>query len=379
MKVLFFSVRNHHRNYFRKLSEQANHTGLYQATLVRHRHYWFKNLWPVFRTHPELDEVVRLKLKEKIQDTADYRLAVFQLWLNKFWLSLSCRFLYRAYFNGLRQQSPDVVVSWSGMMWHQRILVLAARSQDIPTLLMENGPLPDTTTIDPRGVNFINSLPRQLQDYSLHQTPPGQLPDALIPRQTNKRKSAAAQQQQPLPARYVFVPFQVDADRQILCFSPWIANMRDFYKILESSVGSLPADISLVIKEHPSCPKNFSDLHLHHPRIHFANEQNTQHLIEQAELVVTINSSVGLEALLFDKPVAVLGQAFYNLEGLCLSAQNQQQLEKIFLRPEEWQASAYGKSYLSYLYNHYLVKGSWKQATKDHLHAMNQKIVELCR
>ncbi|MDO6683347.1 hypothetical protein Q4551_13730 [Oceanobacter sp. 5_MG-2023] len=379
MNVLFFSVRHHHQNYFRKLSEQANQSQQYQATLVRHRHWWLRNPWPLFRNHPELDDVVLLKLKEKCQDTNDYHLPAHTRWINQLWLGLFSRFLYRAYYNGLRRQQPDVVVTWGGLMWHQRLFVLAARAQGIKTLLMENGPLPATTTIDPKGVNFINSLPRQLDALPLVTSTDRPLPASLVPRHSNRHKPSqdAPSADTPLPKRYIFVPFQVDADRQILCFSPWLANMRDFYRALELGVEHLPDDVQIVIKEHPSCPKHYADLHTRHSRIHFANSHNTQKLIEQAELVITINSSVGLEAMLLEKPVAVAGQAFYNLPELCQSATSQAELNHILSNPNLWQPSTEGRRYLGYLYNEYLVKGSWKQAEPDHIAAMNQRIVEL--
>ena len=38
-------------------------------------------------------------------------------------------------------------------------------------------------------------------------------------------------------------------------------------------------------------------------------------VLKKAELVITLNSTVGIEALLYGKPVLTLGDAFYNIKG----------------------------------------------------------------
>jgi capsular polysaccharide export protein len=43
----------------------------------------------------------------------------------------------------------------------------------------------------------------------------------------------------------------------------------------------------------------------------FFTMRNTFQLINKAELVVTINSSVGVESLMLNKPVVTLGDCFY--------------------------------------------------------------------
>lgn len=375
MNVVFFAVRNHHVKYFTRLAQDANDNGYFQAKVLRHKQLWTRGRG--FETHPDLPEIVSLKLKELAQDNDDYKLSDWHNLTQPVWMAFWSRFLFSAYRQSLVAEQPDCLITWSGMMWHQRIMATAARTLGIPVIFMENGPLPLTTTVDAKGVNFNNSLPRDLSFYQQPDVTEQPLPEHLIPRAPHKNKRTVSDNSSSLPISYLFVPFQVDADRQVLCFSPWIPNMRVFYSLLEAALDSLPDSMHIVVKEHPSCPKDFSDLHKKNPRIRFANSHNTQSLIENSVAVVTINSSVGLEAMLLSKPVIVLGDAFYNIKGLVQSAANPEQLKQRFQEARELKPSNESKRYLSYLYHQYLIKGSWKEASEQHVEAMNRRIAEL--
>ncbi len=380
MNVLFFAVRNHHKQYFSQLGQTAD----YQTTQVRHRQWWLKRLWPLFKSHPGLDDAVAVELRQYQQASPSGQRSLPALWIRKLWLALSGRFLYRAYYAGLKHTAPDAMVCWNGIVWHQRLCALAADQLGIKTLYMENGCLPATTTVDALGINYENSTLRTLEQLPNGDQGPDtlrqRLPTQLSQRQAHKSKQGLQQSnQQSLPEHYIFVPFQVDTDSQIICFSPWIRDMRALYQVLVDHIEALPEPYVILLKEHPSCPKQYDDLHTKHPRLQFANDHNTQQLIENAALVMTINSSVGLEAMLLERPVVVLGQAFYSLPELCLSAQNPHDLCGIMAAPSQWQCSDATPRYLSYLYNDYLVQGSWKEASPEHLQAMNQRVKELAQ
>ena len=83
----------------------------------------------------------------------------------------------------------------------------------------------------------------------------------------------------------------------MLLSSPRIKNMYEFYRWIEYALTqSSDSSLKFVIKEHPSDLHKDSDLYY--------------------KIVVTINSSVGLEALLLHKLVIVLGEACFGIEGL---------------------------------------------------------------
>lgn len=121
-----------------------------------------------------------------------------------------------------------------------------------------------------------------------------------------------------LEGAYAFFPLHLEYDSAITVCNP------QFYRqewIVEFVARTLPQGVRLVVKGHPGCPplsiaalwriRRIRNVVLLDPR------ENAHPLIEQARIVVTINSSVGAEALFHLKPVVVLGQ--WALRGLGLT------------------------------------------------------------
>src|SRR5690606_6201479 len=113
-----------------------------------------------------------------------------------------------------------------------------------------------------------------------------------------------------------------------------------------------------VIKEHPSFPLSIRKDVEAHPRIVFANQENTRKLIEQSEAVITVNSTVGIEALLLQKKIITLGQAHYDVEGLVLHADSDNALVDAFERLQHWNFDPeLRQKFLAYVYNVFLIHG----------------------
>ena len=81
---------------------------------------------------------------------------------------------------------------------------------------------------------------------------------------------------------------------------------------------NLPADISIVVKENPRTvgalhrsKSYYKDLE-RHPNIIFLHHSIDAHkLVKKSMAVITLTGTVGLEALLMDKPVIIAGNIFY--------------------------------------------------------------------
>ena len=184
-------------------------------------------------------------------------------------------------------------------------VVKAAEAAGKRVVYMENGLLPKTTTADFHGVNGNNCLPREPQFYSqlsLHShQEEGDI--QLTVRQPLKHKATHFESSVDVPTNYIFVPFQVPSDTQIVVHSPWIHSMEQFFEELLTVQKSLRETLGdkapyFVFKEHPSYKGDFSHLHNRDSHCIFANANNTQELIQNAQAVITINSTVGLESLL---------------------------------------------------------------------------------
>ena len=111
--------------------------------------------------------------------------------------------------------------------------------------------------------------------------------------------------------KYLFLPLQVDNDTQLV-FNSTVNNI-DATKIsfeLASKKG-----LDLVVKPHPaSSNKNELEEILSLKRkLNFTlTDRNTFDLLINAAEVVTINSSVGLDGLIFGKEVTFLGKSFFS-------------------------------------------------------------------
>jgi capsular polysaccharide export protein len=110
--------------------------------------------------------------------------------------------------------------------------------------------------------------------------------------------------------KYVFFPMQVSNDTQVLLNS----DVDNEGAIRYAAKEAKRLGVRLLVKPHPAEP-NVS--FLNHilslkDELHFSlMGDNTFQLARQAQLVITINSTVGLEALLLGKDLKFLGRSFY--------------------------------------------------------------------
>lgn len=279
----------------------------------------------------------------------------------------------------LRCHKPSLVVVWNGLKGRSLTLAEAARSLGIPCAFMENGLLPGTTVCDGVGVNALNSMPRSPSFYRQLAPLPVPEPTQLVPRANSIVRRTSGRKN--LPQRYIFIPFQVDSDTQIVLFSHWLADMRALFDAILELSGQFP-QYQFAFKEHPSSKRDYRDLHdlLPPERGFFANEYATQELIEKAEAVITINSTVGIEALLFGKKVVVLGQAFYAIPDLTLAAGSLQELKTALsslthFNPDE----QLRRNFLGYLKSSYLIEGDRRSADDAHCSRVREKLLVLAQ
>ncbi|MEI8674087.1 hypothetical protein P4S60_01025 [Pseudoalteromonas sp. Hal040] len=109
---------------------------------------------------------------------------------------------------------------------------------------------------------------------------------------------------------FAFLPLQVSSDTQLKLHSDF-----DNCQAIEEAVKVAKAkNLELLVKLHPAEQDQSEIKKIIELREKFnfkVVNENTVHLIKSARLVITINSTVGLEALILSKDLIVLGRALY--------------------------------------------------------------------
>lgn len=368
--ILYFAVTRLQERYFTQLAENLNCPGkvVHHGTL--HSVGWFA-----------ADETIRNVIDDGVKADMAIVRAKKRLWGKGIlgWafeavLQIRGRIQAYRYERLLAQTDPSIVALWNNRKSRQALMAALAQRRGIRPIYFENGLLPDTTTVDWSGVNADNSLPRDAAFYRSYPGTGAILPDRLVPREQEMGK-VLPESGCRLPEKFIFVPFQVDYDSQIVYHSSWIRDMEHLARVVLDALRD--PSLSVVFKEHPSSEVDYSLLRreIQCDSVVFANDCPTQELIERSEAVVTINSTVGLESLLLGKKVIVLGNAFYRIEGLVMGASSGEELARSLSALDTWQVDTLlRRRFLEYLWQEYLVHPGWRAPTPEHFSALNAKM-----
>lgn len=244
----------------------------------------------------------------------------------------------RAFF----ERSPNAVaVAWNGLNSARRVFMDAAKDAGNKTLFFELAPFPDRITIDPNGVNFNNSLPRVSAPYVAwakeNSVDPSQwhsLRDTITQRQPATPPEALASGHS-LDEKFIFVPLQYPGDSQLRIFGGDFRTVDKFVQTILDAASKIPADWHIRLKEHPTAVP-FVRTAIDKAgcaNVVLDNTTNTFEQVKKSELVMTINSSVGMEAMFFEKPVVAAGNCFWAVEGVADHAGTVELVEQVLSDP----------------------------------------------
>jgi hypothetical protein len=122
--------------------------------------------------------------------------------------------------------------------------------------------------------------------------------------------------------RFVYFPFHVPADMALTIRAP---QYLDQLALIGKLAAQLPAGVSLAVKEHPAmigamdAGRLIGLLGQHANLVLLDPGCNNYDVLGRAELVVSVNSKSGAEALLTNTPVVALGDSFYRASGVVRS------------------------------------------------------------
>ncbi|WP_345829848.1 capsular biosynthesis protein [Pantoea sp. BRR-3P] len=145
-----------------------------------------------------------------------------------------------------------------------------------------------------------------------------------------RQRNVLSQLQSSLDQRFFLAVLQVYNDSQIRNHSPY-EDVRDYInEVIFSFSKGASRDAFLVIKHHPMDRGH----RLYAPlinklckdygvagRVIYVHDLPLPELLNHAKAVITINSTVGISALIHGKPLKVMGNAFYDIQGLTYQGQ----------------------------------------------------------
>ena len=158
---------------------------------------------------------------------------------------------------------------------------------------------------------------------------------------------------------------QREGDAQLLRYSHYADNTAFLAEVLTSFARNAPAEARLVIKNHPLDPGLVDLARMTHvlavergiaDRVDFIDGGNLAALCRASSGMVVNNSSAALSALGFSTPVKVLGEAFFDIEGLT----DQQPIDGFWTAPRAPEDDLY-KRFKAHVINRTQVNGNYHE------------------
>jgi capsular polysaccharide export protein len=188
-----------------------------------------------------------------------------------------------------------------------------------------------------------------------------------------------------LPDRYVLLPFQVRSDSQLVLHSPLYGDdLEAVVREVDAALAGIDPQLRLVAKFHPYELPNvqlaYRDLPRRYPRVCFVSSIPMARLVAGSTAVVTINSTAGFEAMLYDKPVLALGRNFYTVPGVVDCLERREDLGDA-LRRLLSRAPDHGmrRSFLRFARARFLAAGGYHDFSERSLRAFSTRIIALLR
>mgnify|MGYP000714964579 CR=1 FL=1 len=191
----------------------------------------------------------------------------------------------------IEQVQPDFIFVWNGYTGIvANFLRIYCKKNEMKCSYLERGYKKDSLYIDSQGVNGFGSLSDRVRYENAGNT------------EVDLSK-----------VKKVLVPLQVQTDTNII-YNSVIKSMREFVFYVRER---LVDDVILYVKTHPEeVDKNLNLPLLHN--VEYIDECDLSALIKSVDLVVTINSTVGMTALFEGIPVVGLGKSIFSNKNLVI-------------------------------------------------------------
>lgn len=326
------------------------------------------------------------------------------------------------------QNNYNAALIWNGEDFMGKILAILCKRANIKTVFIENGYFPRTLQFDLEGVNVYSSLTKRSfeeickeiecpkrdyicstqNEFALSALVGLSFSDyfrCFLRRKLNFnfyrdfpelrgiswfalkwlqiKKRFVPFDKVILPEKYIFIPFQVHDDTQILLNSKHFKSMEDFFEFSYKSIKEYYGnEYAIVVKEHPEdlCRYSYSRLRKKYPDVLWLRKYNIDVLLDNAAYVFVVNSSVGLQAMGRNKPVIVFGDSFYTRNEIVFCVGDIKNIDKVIERSKmgiDKNRRENIEIFLKYLKECYFVNGGWKDITTQGIVNAGNKILSL--
>lgn len=239
------------------------------------------------------------------------------------------KFYTAIYKKIIKDIQPDLCICWNGQVHiDQTSFNQVVKKMKIPTLFLERGLIPNSIFYDSQGVNATSSVVNWCEDDYINKSHKDnyQLIKKYI---KNKGVAIVKLKQKKIKFKdsYLLFPLQRDSDSNLVVNSKYFKNM---YSIL-SDLNKLELPIDIHYRAHPEDPKNHYTKHLEfkNARLTEKSDIDLGYHLDNSELILTINSTIGFSALMKDKVVLTLGESIYAHKGFTLDYSNYLSLQKL--------------------------------------------------
>lgn len=251
----------------------------------------------------------------------------------------------KAINNLLEDVNPNHVVIWNGFTGYvANVLRVLTNYKNISCSFIERGLLKDSIFIDSQGVNG-NSTLSNILDFNHEDNDLKKYVAELFFKEPVNSNELEMQYPDYLKGKkIVFFPLQVQLDTNIILYCKYNTMREVFFEVYNKLNQE---NTIFVIRPHPEeSPDTLSNFPILNNVI-VSKDLDLNFWLEASDLVVTINSTVGLEALIKGKPVICLGKSIYSSLG-CLSSYKNIKHDRGYILNEI-------VNYLGYLLNNNLI------------------------
>lgn len=213
---------------------------------------------------------------------------------------------------------------WNGYTGYvANSLRVICHNKDISCFFMERSVFSDSLFVDFKGVNGAASICH----VDANRVSRIEVLTDLIYRKVKGKNEESFSDPRALilnfNGEYIFLPLQVQTDTNNILYSEHIKTMRQLVLCVLNSIleinKKLGCDLKLVVRRHPEEVDERLNLP-NHDSIHYFDSFDIASWCKYSRCVVTINSTVGLEAVTLGVPVVSLGKSIYSNKGVVLEA-----------------------------------------------------------